>query len=98
MLGWFNAEATCASHFNRPGRGRLGTVGPPLPGVGCRLDGNLYTPVAGQPLTLLATLGSMGMGIPYFVLRYLVDYRGEWLLYYGEGDAGVGVLHGHQPG
>jgi beta-1,2-mannosidase len=24
----------------------------------------------------------------------LVAYRGEWLLYYGEGDAGVGVLHG----
>jgi beta-1,2-mannosidase len=24
----------------------------------------------------------------------LVGYRGEWLLYYGEGDAGVGVLHG----
>jgi predicted GH43/DUF377 family glycosyl hydrolase len=25
----------------------------------------------------------------------LVAYKGEWLLYYGEGDAGVGVLHGH---
>jgi predicted GH43/DUF377 family glycosyl hydrolase len=24
----------------------------------------------------------------------LVAYRGKWLLYYGEGDAGVGVLHG----
>jgi predicted GH43/DUF377 family glycosyl hydrolase len=24
----------------------------------------------------------------------LVAYRGEWLLYYGQGDAGVGVLHG----
>jgi predicted GH43/DUF377 family glycosyl hydrolase len=24
----------------------------------------------------------------------LVAYHGEWLLYYGEGDAGVGVLHG----
>jgi beta-1,2-mannosidase len=24
----------------------------------------------------------------------LVAHRGEWLLYYGEGDAGVGVLHG----
>jgi predicted GH43/DUF377 family glycosyl hydrolase len=24
----------------------------------------------------------------------LVAYNGEWLLYYGEGDAGVGVLHG----
>jgi beta-1,2-mannosidase len=30
----------------------------------------------------------------------LVNYRGQWLLYYGEGDAGVGVLHGaaHRPG
>jgi predicted GH43/DUF377 family glycosyl hydrolase len=24
----------------------------------------------------------------------LVAYKGEWLLYYGQGDAGVGVLHG----
>jgi len=24
----------------------------------------------------------------------LVAYRGEWLMYYGQGDAGVGVLHG----
>lgn len=24
----------------------------------------------------------------------LVAWRGEWLLYYGQGDAGVGVLHG----
>jgi hypothetical protein len=24
----------------------------------------------------------------------LVAWRGEWLLHYGEGDAGVGVLHG----
>ena len=24
----------------------------------------------------------------------LVEWRGEWLLYYGQGDAGVGVLHG----
>ena len=24
----------------------------------------------------------------------LVAYRGEWLLYYGQGDAGLGVLHG----
>jgi hypothetical protein len=45
--------------------------------IGCKLQGNLYTPVEGQPLTLLATLGSMGMGIPYFVLRYLLDYHGE---------------------
>jgi hypothetical protein len=45
--------------------------------IGCRLQGNLYSPVQGQPLTLLATLGCMGMGVPYFVLRYLLDYHGE---------------------
>ena len=45
--------------------------------IGCRLQGNLYTPVQGQPLTLLATLGCMGMGVPYFVLRYLLDYHGD---------------------
>ena len=27
----------------------------------------------------------------------LVDYRGEWFMYYGQGDAGVGVLHGRRP-
>jgi hypothetical protein len=45
--------------------------------VGCSLQGNLYRPVAGQPLTLLATLGSMGMGIPYFVLRAGLGYTGD---------------------
>jgi predicted GH43/DUF377 family glycosyl hydrolase len=24
----------------------------------------------------------------------LVGYRREWLMYYGQGDAGVGLLHG----
>ncbi len=45
--------------------------------IGCKLQGNLYTPVAGQPLTLLATWGCMGIGAPYFGLRYLLDYHGE---------------------
>lgn len=45
--------------------------------VGCRLEGNLYTPVPGQPLTYLATLGSMGMGFPYFLLRYGLHYQGN---------------------
>ena len=45
--------------------------------IGCRLLGNLYTPVPGQPLTLLATLGAMGMGFPYFLLRYGLHYQGE---------------------
>jgi TM2 domain-containing membrane protein YozV len=45
--------------------------------IGCRLQGNLYVPIAGQPLTFLATLGCMGLGIPYFLLRYLLGYHGD---------------------
>lgn len=37
--------------------------------VGCTLQGNLYRPVANQPLSVLATLGAMGVGAPYFILR-----------------------------
>jgi hypothetical protein len=45
--------------------------------IGCQLQGNLYQVIAGQPLTWLATAGTMGMGIPYFLLRYLIGYQGE---------------------
>lgn len=45
--------------------------------IGCGLQGNLYRPTEGQPLTYLATLGSMGIGTPYFVLRYGMHYEGE---------------------
>lgn len=45
--------------------------------VGTSLQGNLYRPLPGQPLTLLATLGAMGMGIPYFALRYGAGYAGD---------------------
>jgi hypothetical protein len=45
--------------------------------VGTSLRGNLYRPLPGQPLTYLATVGAMGMGVPYFVLRYGADYSGE---------------------
>ncbi|HXO21189.1 MAG TPA: DUF6677 family protein [Thermoanaerobaculia bacterium] len=45
--------------------------------IGCRLNGNLYTPLPGQPLTYLATVGCMGMGLPYFLLRYLFGYHGD---------------------
>ena len=44
--------------------------------TGVWLQGNLFRPESGQPLTFLATLGSMGMGIPYFVLRFVRDYTG----------------------
>jgi uncharacterized integral membrane protein len=45
--------------------------------IGCKLEGNLYWVVAGQPLTILATLGSMGVGFPYFLLRYGLHYQGN---------------------
>ena len=45
--------------------------------IGCSLDGNLHSILPNQPLTILATLGSMGMGAPYFILRYLVSYEGN---------------------
>ena len=45
--------------------------------IGCSLQGNLYRVVPNEPLTILATLGSMGMGLPYFVLRYLLGYQGS---------------------
>ena len=45
--------------------------------VGSSLQGNLYQPVPNQPLTYLATGGAMGMGLPYFVLRYALGYAGD---------------------
>ena len=45
--------------------------------IGFWLEGNLYIPVRGQPLTALATLGAMGMGFPYFLLRYGLHYQGD---------------------
>lgn len=45
--------------------------------VGWSLNGNLYAIVGNRPLTVLATLASMGVGLPYFGLRYLLGYVGE---------------------
>jgi long-chain acyl-CoA synthetase len=44
LEGYGLTEATSATHVNRPGRYRFGTVGPPLPGVEARLgeDGELH--------------------------------------------------------
>ena len=44
--------------------------------IGCRLEGKLYQPEPRQPLSYLATVGSMGMGFPYFLLRYGLNYQG----------------------
>ncbi|HVS01616.1 MAG TPA: DUF6677 family protein [Thermoanaerobaculia bacterium] len=46
-------------------------------GIGYALEGKLYTPVPGRPLTVLATLGAMGMGLPYFLLRFTAGYTGD---------------------
>jgi hypothetical protein len=45
--------------------------------IGWWLQGKLYRPVPGQPLQMLGTVGSMGMGIIDFVLRWGLDYQGE---------------------
>ena len=45
--------------------------------VGGLLEGNLYRVVPNQPLTILATLGSMGRGAPYFILRFIFGYQGN---------------------
>ena len=50
LEGYGLSEATCASHFNRPDRHRLGTVGPPLPGVDCRLAGDGEILLAGETI------------------------------------------------
>jgi hypothetical protein len=47
--------------------------------VGCSLHGRLWSPSPGEPLSMLATLGSMGMGAIYFVLRYALGYAGDIL-------------------
>jgi hypothetical protein len=45
--------------------------------VGWNLEGNLPRRLPNQPLSYLATVGAMGMGLPYFGLRYVVHYEGN---------------------
>lgn len=45
--------------------------------IGVSLDGNLYEIVRDRPLSILATLASMGMGVPYFFLRFGIGYSGD---------------------
>ncbi len=45
--------------------------------IGWQLEGKLFVPVGDQPLSMLGTIGSMAMGIPYFVLRYVMEYQGN---------------------
>ena len=46
--------------------------------IGVALDGLLYRPTAGQPLATLASFACMAMGIPYAVLRWGMEYQGDW--------------------
>ena len=45
--------------------------------AGLYLHGNLYRVVPGQPLSILATLGAMGAGLPYFVARFGAGMIGD---------------------
>lgn len=44
--------------------------------IGCYLDGRLPWQWSGSPLMTLATLGAMGVGTPYFALRFGLGYEG----------------------
>lgn len=44
--------------------------------VGLYLEGKLFAPVPGQPLSYLGTFGAMGMGLLYFILRFVTGYEG----------------------
>ena len=45
--------------------------------IGLSLDGNLSRVASDSPLSILRTLGTMGIGLAYFLLRYLVGYTGD---------------------
>lgn len=45
--------------------------------VGASLEGNLHHPVAGQPLSYLATAGALGSGAGYLALRYVLLHVGD---------------------
>ncbi len=70
-----------------PGSGhvRLGRVGRGIAfcllvltavSLGLLLEGKLYRPLPGQPLTWLGTVGSLGLGALYFVLRFGFGWEG----------------------
>ncbi len=47
--------------------------------IGLLLHGNLWRVVRSEPLSIPATIASMGMGLAYFVLRFFTDYQGDLL-------------------
>lgn len=46
-------------------------------GLGWQLDGELSHRLAGHPLEVLRTLGCLGLGLPYFLLRLGLGYAGQ---------------------
>ena len=55
--------------------------------AGLCIDGRLYTVEPGNVLTLLATLGSMGAGLPYFIARQISDFGDITSITYEYGSA-----------
>ncbi len=45
--------------------------------LGLKLQGHLYQPVPGEPLSVLGTIGQAGAGSVYGVLRYVTHYEGD---------------------
>jgi hypothetical protein len=45
--------------------------------IGVGLEGKLWNLVPGQPLSYLGTLTCAGLGLPYLVLRFGLDYQGN---------------------
>jgi hypothetical protein len=45
--------------------------------IGWSLEGNLPRPVPNSPLSYLATFAEIGVGLPYFFLRYGLHYEGN---------------------
>lgn len=55
--------------------------------IGLSIDGRLYTVQPGNVLTLLATIGSMGAGVPYFVARGMREFGDATSITYEYGSA-----------
>lgn len=55
--------------------------------IGLALEGKVYVAERGKPLTTLATLASMGLGLPYFVARLLGPFGNIMSLTYEYGSA-----------
>lgn len=45
--------------------------------VGVALEGKLWHVIPGQPLSYLGTLTCAGLGFPFLVLRFVLDYQGN---------------------